>query len=253
MALRIRFDAKRRAMVNLQNISIVLCDTSHPGNIGSAARAMKTMGLSSLILVNPKQLPDHTSISLAAGADDILSKAKIVSDLKTALQDFSLIFATSARERFLKWPACSPEVAAEKMEQSSEENVAIIFGNERAGLSNEDLACAHFHVTIPTTSDFSSLNLAAAVQIIAYEIYKRSIIASKAPGNDVAEKNATFSEINGLIQHFETTMQRVGFLNTAQPRLLLQRLQRLLMRAELETKEINLLRGFLKAVNRHFE
>lgn len=233
--------------MNLKDIAIILCDTQHPGNMGSAARAMKTMGLSRLILVNPKIQPDHISIAMAAGADDVLNHAKIFPDLKSALENFSLVFATSARERFLKWPQCSAKECAEKIAASSAENIAIVFGNERAGLSNEDLALAHFHITIPTVKDFSSLNLAAAVQIVAYEIYQKNNLESESVVRSDTEL-ATHAEIEGLLEHFERTMQAVNFLDPQQPRLLLQRVQRLFMRAQLEKQEINILRGFLKTV-----
>ena len=237
----------------LEQIVVILCETSHPGNIGSAARAMKNMGLTRLTLVAPHRFPHGEAIALAAGASDILEKASLVTTLEEAITDFQWIFGTSARTRTFRWPQLTPKVAAQKMATyaSSQQKVALVFGNEQAGLSNDQLQQCDYHVSIPTHPDYSSLNLAAAVQVIAYEIYQTVFEATNNSSSFQADRGgekANNQEIAGLLAHFEQIALNLGFLNPNNPKKLLPRIKRLIAKAQLEKDEINIVRGFLKNV-----
>ncbi len=235
------------------NPRIILVNTTHPGNIGAAARAMKNMGLSQLYLVDPAEFPHCDATARATGADDILNNAVVVEDLNTALKDCTLVFATSARSRHLAWPVCTPrECAKQSVEQ--DKPVAIVFGRENSGLTNKELALCHYHVNIPTAENFSSLNLAAAVQVVAYELNLAQQSGFSSPVKEGAAKEvdelATADEVMGFYQHLQNTMTRLDFLDPKQPKMLMQRLMRLFNRAHLEKKELNILRGFLTAIDK---
>lgn len=233
----------------LDNIRIVLVSPSHPGNIGAAARAMKNMGLSRLYLVSPEQFPHKDATVRAAGADDLLANAVISESLTAAVADCQLVFATSARSRSLPWPLCTPKECAERIAGSSHQSIAIVFGRESSGLTNEELALCHYHVNIPTKEEFSSLNLAAAVQVIAYELYANHFCdVPVVQQSDSVLANA--EQIFGLFEHLEIVLEKIDFLDPKQPKLLMQRLQRLFNRAHLEEKEIHILRGILSAVEK---
>ena len=231
----------------LNSIRVVLVETSHPGNIGAAARAMKNMGLHELYLVNPAEFPSGQATARAAGADDLLENAVVCDSLEAALADCELVFATSARSRHLSWPSCNPRECAMKIAAQPSKKIVIIFGNEQRGLTNAQLMQAHYHVFIPTADDFSSLNLAAAVQVIAYEL--RMQHAEMKDFKQETDELATQKEIQGFYEHMQVQMQEVGFLNTAQPRRLLQRLRRLFNRTQLTKTEVNILRGWLNATS----
>lgn len=235
--------------MNLSNIRIVLVNPSHPGNIGAAARAMKNMGLSHLYLVSPETFPHIDAIVRAAGADDLLANAVVVDDFTKALAGCELVLGTSARTRHLPWPLCNPRESAEIIFQHSQHQVAIVFGRERSGLTNDELALCHYHVHIPTNAEYSSLNLAAAVQVIVYELHMAGLI-SQPSSNEQAPELATADQVAGFYQHLESTLMNLEFLDPKQPKLLMQRLQRLFNRAQLETKELNILRGILTAVDK---
>jgi len=237
---------------NLNHIKIVLVDPSHAGNIGAVARAMKNMGLSSLTLVNPKQFPDQQAVARSAGAHDLLDTAVVVNSLDDAISDASLVIGTSTRARRLSWPALDPVNCANKaMSESCNGNVAIIFGNERVGLTNEQLDKCQFFVTIPVDPEFSSLNLAAAVQIITYELRKMYLGFKQADNSDdQASSLASQSEIQGFFKHLEQVLVAIDFLNPATPKKLMRRLYRLFHRAQLEEKEVNILRGILTSVEK---
>jgi len=224
-------------------------NTSHAGNIGAAARAMKNMGLSQLYLVSPESFPNHQATARAAGADDVLANAVVVDDLPTAISGCDLVFATSARSRTLPWPMCNPRECAQQISNEPQRQIAIVFGRERTGLTNEELSYCHQHVFIPTASDFSSLNLAAAVQVIVYEI---RMAALNEPENKKPEKRvlATADQMNGYYQHLEQTLTKLEFLDPKQPKMLLQRLRRLFNRAQVDDTELNILRGILTAIDR---
>lgn len=237
----------------LARISIVLSRTSHPGNIGSAARAMKTMGLSRLVLVSPKCFPDPEADTLASGASDILASARVVETLDEALADSVFSLAVSARSRDLgPPPMLAREGAGVLLQQATASGqVALVFGNETSGLSNEEVQRCHGAVMIAANPAFSSLNLAAAVQVLCYEL--RLAAHADAPPLPVgttpfASPLATHQEQEGFYRHLEQVMVDSGFLDPANPKRLLPKLRRLFGRARLEKDEVNILRGVLAAV-----
>ena len=236
----------------MENIRIVLVNTSHPGNIGAVARAMKNMGLSQLCLVSPKYFPHADAIARASGADGILEKAQVVDTLDDALVGCGLVLATSARTRTLPWPLMNPREAAEKVfEDSQHTQVAIVFGREHSGLSNAELEKCHYHIHISTNPDFPSLNLAAAVQVIVYEL-RMTFMKPEASKESLQDVDlATADEMESFYQHLQTVMISSGFLNPKQPKKLLQRLRRLFNRARVEKPELNILRGILTAVQKN--
>lgn len=231
----------------LADIRVVLVRTSHPGNIGSAARAMKNMGLASLALVAPKRFPDPEAVALASGADDVLAGARIFDTLEEAIGECVAAFALSARVR--EWgPRILPvrEAAAAALAQSSGGKVAFVFGNEASGLTNEELLACQHHVRIPTDPAWSSLNLAQAVQIVAYEL--RMAATAGALSAERQEPLATVADLEGLYGHLEEASIASGFLDPANPGRLRDRWRRLFARARPEREEINILRGLLKAL-----
>ncbi len=227
---------------------IVLVGTTHPGNIGAAARAMKTMSQDKLYLVNPKIFPAEEATARASGADDILTDAKIFSSLKEAIADCDLVIGTSARTRNIPWPLVSPRKCADIISDNKYSSVAIIFGRENSGLSNDELVLCNLALKIPANAVYSSLNLAAAVQIICYEIYLSGIdhdsLESLASGAPLADQKTMAL----FYQHLEEVMISIGFHNTENPRLLMHRMRRLFNRAQLEENECNILRGILSKI-----
>ena len=234
-------------------IKIVLVDTTHPGNIGAAARAMKTMSLEHLALVSPNRFPSAECTARAAGADDVLARAEVFSSLEEAVADCELVFGTSARTRSIAWPEVTPEsAAAQVLEHAGNgSRAAILFGRESSGLSNEQLEVCHAMVCIPTNADFASLNIASAVQIICYEINKQSL--ARAADGVVDEEYAapvTTRDMEYLYEHLEQTLAHVGYLDRKKPRHLMRRLRRLFNRTRLDSNEYNILRGILTAVGK---
>lgn len=234
----------------LSQIRIVLVNTSHPGNIGAAARAIKTMGLEQLFLVNPLSFPHEKATEMASGALDILENATQVNSLDEAIADCHLIIGTSARSRALPWPMLSPRELAEKtLLQSKQTEIAILFGREQSGLTNEELQRCHFHVQIPSNPHYSSLNIAAAVQVMAYELYVAHLQQNKA--NDATEcLYVNHAEMSAFYQHLERVLVNIDFLNPVIPRKLMPKLRRLFNRARLEVSEMNILRGILGMIER---
>ncbi len=231
--------------MNAENLRMVLVETSHPGNIGAAARAMKTMGLDQLRLVNPVLFPHAEATARASGADDMLARAQILDDLDTALSDCSLVLGISARRRSLAVPSLNlREAAAKSVGLSQQAPVALVFGRERTGLTNQELERCHFLVHIPANPCYSSLNLAAAVQVVAYEL----CMVEHQPIDLVGEPPAPTAEVARFYQHLEQVLLETGFLDPANPRLLMRRLRRLFNRAQPDQNEINILRGILSAV-----
>lgn len=231
--------------MNLDSVRIVLVATTHPGNIGSTARAMKTMGLNRLYLVNPNLNPYRKAHELAAGAFDILQSAVICKSLPEALEGCHLVCGTSARPRDLALPGLTPASCADLVSQQSDTTeIALVFGREHAGLTNEELLLCHYHLHIPSNPDFSSLNLAQAVQIIAYELRMRHLNPS-AKVETGQNTYATSNEIEQFYTHLEKVLIQIDFLKPSNPKKLLQRLRRLFNRAHLETTEVNILRGIL--------
>lgn len=235
----------------LERVRIVLVETSHPGNIGSTARAMKNMGFCELVLVNPLKFPDGEATALAAGADDVLKDAKVVNSLPSALHGCDWVFGTSARARSLSWPLINPSQLAEKVIDAENRKIALVFGREDSGLTNEELSLCHFHVQIPTAENFSSLNLAAAVQVLCYALRAAWVEKSSLPAAiETQEAPAPMEELNGFFDHLEQTLIAIQFLDPKQPKRLMRRLRRLYQRAEPNKTEINILRGVLAAVQR---
>ena len=247
----------------LENIRIVLVNTSHPGNIGATARAMKNMGLSDLCLVDPKAFPHPDADARASGADDILAGARVVSSIEEAIGDCHLIVGTSARERHIPWPLVNPrELAAisaqvlsnePKSDRKSDRVVAVLFGREASGLTNEELHLCHKHVHIPTNPDFSSLNVAAAVQVISYEM-RMALLEGQAGelpqwGTRWDIELADNAEIEQMFEHLEATLVDIEFLDPTNPRQLMPRLRRLILRAVPDKVEVNILRGILRKMS----
>lgn len=235
------------------NIKVVLVGTSHPGNIGAAARAMKTMGLSRLCLVSPRRFPCAEATARASGADEVLHRAQVVTSYDEALRECGLIIGTSARSRTIDWPALDPRACARTLVGSATRMpVALVFGREHSGLTNEELDRCQYLVQIPANPDYSSLNLGAAVQVLAYELYMAASGAGEGAAAEPADRDrpATAEEMEGFMDHLQRVAYQIGFLDPAHPRLLMRRLRRLFNRAQPDRTEINILRGFLKAVQR---
>ncbi|NDL65734.1 tRNA (cytosine(32)/uridine(32)-2'-O)-methyltransferase TrmJ [Acerihabitans arboris] len=235
----------------LHNIRVVLVETSHTGNIGSAARAMKTMGLSNLYLVNPLTKPDAQAIALSAGASDIIGNAAIVDTLDEALAGCGLVVGTSARSRTLPWPMLEPRECGVKCVQEGERApVALLFGRERVGLTNEELQKCHFHVQIPANPEYSSLNLAMAVQILAYEA-RIAFLDRQQGGLPVNHEPSPYplaDELERFYLHLEQVLDQTGFIRKAHPGQVMNKLRRLFARARPETQELHILRGILTSI-----
>jgi len=235
----------------LDRIRIVLSHPSHPGNIGAAARAMKTMGLSRLVLVNPKAFPDAQADAMAAGATDLLVQAEVVTSLSEALSGTVLAVAMTARRRELATPALwARDAAAEVVATASSGDVAIVFGNETSGLSNEELGQCRRWAMIPVNAGFSSLNLAAAVQVMGYELRLAALDPGQPPAISGAGELASHDEVEGLITHIERAAIASEFLDPASPKRLILRLRRMFSRAAPEKEEVNILRGLFAALEK---
>ena len=231
----------------LSNIRTVLVRTHHPGNIGSAARAMKTMGLTDLALVNPVEYPSDESIKMAVSASDIVEKAMLFESLFDAVKGCTVVVASTARSRGYDLPELSPEQMAEILCASSKTSkVALVFGPERMGLSNDDLQFARYRVTIPTNPDYSSLNLAAAVQTLSYEIFKQSE-SGKITNSNLSREFPDIGLMEKYYVHLEETLTDSGFIIKNHPGEIMQKLRRLFSRAQLDKTELNILRGMLSS------
>lgn len=234
----------------LRNIRVVLCEPSHPGNIGAAARALKTMGLGRLSLVHPRMFPHPEAEARATGATDVLAAAQCFSDLDAALAGTTFVGGLSARRRDLTPVVTDVRSGAREFVAAARQGeVALLFGTERTGLSIEALSRCHRLVRIPTNPEYSSLNLAASVQVVAYELRLACIgaTAENLQGSDI--RPAPHEEIEGLIAHLEATMRATGFIHPDRPGRLVQRMRRMFARARPESEEVAILRGFLNAVN----
>ncbi|MGB7540510.1 MAG: RNA methyltransferase [Burkholderiales bacterium] len=229
----------------LSRIRIVLSHPSHPGNVGAVARAMKTMGLGRLYLVCPRSFPDPEAWALAAGAIDVLDSAHVCASLEEALAGTTLAVAMSARRRDLSHPPLDARAAAQELVRSAQhEEAALVFGNETAGLVNEDVMKCNRLARIPAVPDYASLNLAQAVQVMAYEV--RMAALGPAPESP-REGYARHEEVENFYAHLERSLCASGFLDPKNPRRLMQRLRRLFARSRLEKEEVNILRGMLSA------
>ncbi len=231
----------------LLNVRIVLVETSHPGNIGAVARAMKNMCLEQLCLVNPLRYPDAEATARASGADDLLARAGVFESLDAALEGCRLVIGTSARQRNVAWPVMSPRECGPKLvEEAAAGPVALVFGRESSGLSNEELDRCNYLVHIPTNAAYSSLNLGAAVQLLAYEIYLAWLdMAGRAP---MPQREVASAELmEDFHRHLAQALDDIGFLNPRQPDKLLRRLRSLFHRARPGEEEVSILRGILSA------
>ncbi len=238
-------------------LRIVLVGTTHPGNIGAAARAMKNMGLRELVLVTPKSFPDEAATARASGAEDVLAQARVVASLREALAGCVWVAGTSARARSLQTRLLPPrELAPQLLTRGQQGAVALVFGRERTGLSNAELDLCHVQVQIPTAADYASLNLGAAVQLLAYELRLAALqrveeqraeerMGSGAAAGAALDQPASNDMLEGLFGHFERALRASGFLDPGNPRQLMRRLRRLLLRAEPEQREVHILRGML--------
>lgn len=240
-------------------IKIVLVEPSHPGNVGAAARAAKTMGIENLVLVNPESFPNPKATARATSAADVLERAEIYPTLKQAVASCTFVVGSTARARGLPCPEITPRKLGERVRQEIEHgDVALVFGRESSGLSNEEMDLCQFYTTIPTNWEFSALNLAAAVQVISYEVFMatveatangpmqikkhESVIADQAP--------ASKEELEGYFQHLHDVLLEIEFLDPKQPKLLMRRLRHIYHRCGLNKLEVNILRGILSCTQR---
>jgi tRNA/rRNA methyltransferase len=236
-------------MEPLSRVCVVLSRPSHPGNIGAAARAMKTMGLADLALVAPRHFPDPDATAMAAGAADVLSKARVFETLGGALADCALAVGFSARERELSHaPATLRDAAPSLVDATAEGKVALVFGNETSGLSNTELARCQRFVVIPSNPEYGSLNLAAAVQVACYEL----AVAARAFSAPAARERgaASVGDVEGLFAHIESAAVSSGFLDPEEPGRFMERMRRMFARIRLERQEVKLLRGLLGALEK---
>ncbi len=229
-------------------IRIVLVDTQHPGNIGASARAMKNMGLDSLVLVRPQALADPEAAARAAGAADLLARARVVATVDEAIGDCGPVLGTTARQRSANWRVIDPrEAAAELAAATASQPAAVLFGGERNGLANEDLDRCQALVRIPCAPGYESLNLAQAVQVIAYEIHLARLQGAREA---TAPPPATADEMRALIAHLERVMTGCGFMHEGNAGQLAARVRRLIARAAPDDGEVRILRGWLAAIER---
>jgi tRNA (cytidine32/uridine32-2'-O)-methyltransferase len=243
-------------MLDLKNIRIVLIDTSHPGNIGAAARAMKNMGLDKLYLVAPKKFPDDQAVWRASSAGDVLDKAVVCETLDEAIEGCELVLGASARDRSMPWPVMDPRQSAETvMSEPEQHQVAILFGREDRGMTNEELQRCHFHLQIPANPEYTSLNIGAAVQVVCYEL--RMAMLNKAGLKEAWDwdkewdiEAASADEMRYFLEHFEETLIALEVINPKRPRQLMPRMKRLFIRSRMDQMEVSILRGVLTATQK---
>jgi TrmH family RNA methyltransferase len=229
-----------------QNVRIVMVHTTHPGNIGAAARAMKNMCLTELVLVAPREFPCAEATARASGADDVLASARVVDSLADAVSDCRIVIGASARLRSVAWPVVDPREAARLAASEARAGaVSIVFGRESSGLSNDELdLCTHL-VHIPTNPDYSSLNVAMAVQVLSYELMQAA--GEPLPAVEENDPVASNAEMEGFFRHLEQALDEIGFTDELRAHKLLRRLRRLFHRAAPDSEEVNILRGILSA------
>lgn len=232
----------------LTNIKIILVETSHSGNIGGVARAMKNMSFSQLRLVKPKNFPSADATARASGADDVLANAEIYDELTAAISDCQLVIGCSARPRTISWPELTAREAAQKcVVESQENNIALVFGRENSGLKNHELDLCQYLLRIPCNSVYSSLNLAAAVQVVCYELF---VAKGEKHEHTVGDKDkrplATAEQMELFYQHLQQTLADIGFLHPDKSRSMMRRLRRIYNRTQLDNKEVDILRGILR-------
>ena len=246
--------SKNTSLMDHSNfIKVVLVGTTHPGNIGAAARAIKTMGLSKLDLVCPKEFPSNEATYRSKAAKDILEKASIHETLFESVKGCEMVIGTSARNRKVPWPVLNPKNASKEINKAVKNNskVAIVFGREDRGLTNEELGLCNLHIHIPTNEDYSSLNLAQAVQIVTYEI-RMNFLELESLKNDQEwdVELASAEQTERLIAHMDELMKEVEFYDTENPRKLLMRVRRLFKRSRIDIMEANIFRGLFSAIQK---
>ena len=231
-------------------INIVLVDTIHPGNIGSVARAMKTMGLSRLSLVNPRVFPSGDANALAGNATDVLEEAHVFSSIKEAIKDSTFVYATSSRDRTIQWPIMNASSAAKKIcdEVSSEKEISIIFGKEDRGLTNTELEFANNLIEIPANPEYPVLNLAMSAQIISYEIFKVFNNEGIKEWRDYPEVNS--EQLQRLIDHFIDTAIEIDVIDPSNPKKIISRIKRMFTRLQPDEMEASFMRGFLSGIKK---
>ncbi len=236
----------------LERVKVVLVGTTHSGNIGSAARAMKVMGLSQMVLVDPQCQVDAQAIALAAGASEIALNAQIYPTLEAAVADCGLVVGTSARSRTLEWPMLEPRECGEKLiSEANQHSVAMVFGRERTGLTNDELQLCHYHVCVPANPEYSSLNLAMAVQLLSYEVRMAYLaLQQSSQSSTLQEEYPRHQELERFYAHLEQVIMQTEFISAQQPRQVMNKLRRMFTRARPESQEINILRGILTSVQK---
>jgi tRNA (cytidine32/uridine32-2'-O)-methyltransferase len=245
----------------LDQIRIVLVNTTNSGNIGAAARAMKNMGITQLVLVDPIAIIDGDAIVRASGASEILDSCIVVSSLDEAVAGCGLVIGTSARGRHIPWPLCSPRECGAKAKQAvaNSNSVALVFGRESRGLTNEELHKCNTHVHIPTNPDFSSLNIAAAVQVMCYEMRMSALESESTEASENSTNRwgvewdyevAPHGDLERFFDHLKDSLVDIGFLDPNTPKQLMTRLRRMFQRTALDTMEVSMMRGILAAVQR---
>ena len=234
----------------LNSIKVVLVGTTHPGNIGATARAMKNMGIVNMALVEPKEFPSDIATYRSKAAKDVLENAEVFDTLKVAISDCELVIGTSARERKVPWPILNPKDASQEVSRGSLNNkVAVVFGREDRGLTNEELGLCNLHVHIPTDPEYSSLNLSQAVQIMVYEI-RSAILEDEGNDGNWDVEFADNDQTERLISHMDELMQEVDFYEIDNPRKLLLRVRRFFKRSRLDVMEVNIFRGLFAAIQK---
>ncbi|HDZ9231947.1 TPA: tRNA (cytosine(32)/uridine(32)-2'-O)-methyltransferase TrmJ [Vibrio cholerae] len=236
----------------LERVKVVLVGTTHSGNIGSAARAMKVMGLSQMVLVDPQCQVDAQAIALAAGASEIALNAQIYPTLEAAVADCGLVVGTSARSRTLGWPMLEPRECGEKLiSEANQHSVAMVFGRERTGLTNDELQLCHYHVCVPANPEYSSLNLAMAVQLLSYEVRMAYLaLQQSSQSSTLQEEYPRHQELERFYAHLEQVIMQTEFISAQQPGQVMNKLRRMFTRARPEAQEINILRGILTSVQK---
>jgi len=231
-------------------INIVLVDTIHPGNIGSVARAMKTMGLKRLSLVNPRVFPSGEANALAGNATDVLDNVKIFTSIKDAIDQSTFVYATSSRDRSIQWPLMDAETAAKDIcnEVNSNKEISIIFGKEDRGLTNDELELANKLIEIPANPEYPVLNLAMSAQIISYEILKASSSNEKKEWRDYPEVNS--KQLQMLIDHFIETAIDIDVIDPDNPKKIISRIKRMFTRLQPDEMEASFMRGFLSGIKK---
>lgn len=233
----------------LSRIKVVLIETSHPGNIGAVARAMKNMGLSQLVLVKPKQFPCHEATARASGAADILANAKVVDSLEQAVSDCKIVVGASARLRKVAWPQLDVRQTASLVLEKYEQGVALVFGREDSGLKNEEMDKCHYLAHIPTNEEYSSLNLAAAVQLFAYEC-RMACKPENPTSSGYQDQLANSEQMEMFYEHLQVTLEEIEFLEMAKNTRFMRRMRRLFNRSEMDVREVDILRGIFTAAQK---